>query len=118
LVRNGCVQDVSAPKYFSFNKSILLSLLHSPGTDIMSAIPSSDWSYSTKSGTSMAAAHVSGAAALYLQRNPTMTPQQVRDALVNDAVVGRLLMPFDFFSPNKLLYTGIVGSGNKRRRYR
>jgi subtilisin family serine protease len=105
-------QDVYDRIYFALKKSIRLSPLHSPGTDIMSAIPSNDWSYSTKSGTSMAAAHVSGAAALYLQRNPNMTPQQVRDALVNDAVGGQLLMPFDFFSPNKLLYTGSV---NKRR---
>ena len=36
-------------------------------------------------GTSMATAHVSGAAALYLGQNPTATPSQVRDALLSTA---------------------------------
>jgi subtilisin family serine protease len=35
------------------------------------------------SGTSMATPHVVGAAALYLQGNPSAAPQQVRDALYN-----------------------------------
>ena len=34
------------------------------------------------SGTSMAAAHVSGATALYLGQHPSATPQEVQDALV------------------------------------
>src|SRR5439155_14897230 len=42
--------------------------------------------YYFMSGTSMAAPHVSGAAALLLQRKPSLTPAQVRDALTRTAL--------------------------------
>jgi subtilisin family serine protease len=38
------------------------------------------------SGTSQAAPHIAGAAALLKQRNPSWTPQQIKSALVNSAV--------------------------------
>ncbi len=43
-----------------------------------------DGGYNTISGTSMASPHVAGAAILYLHNNPTATPTEVEQAIVND----------------------------------
>jgi subtilisin family serine protease len=52
-----------------------------PGVGITSAWKSSDTATNTLTGTSMAAPHTTGVAALYLQSNPGATPAQVQDAL-------------------------------------
>lgn len=44
-----------------------------------------EFPYTTKSGTSMSAPHVSGLVALMLEANPDMTPAEVRSALVTTA---------------------------------
>jgi len=43
------------------------------------------WGYYFYQGTSMASPHVAGVAALLLSYDPTLTPQQVRDAMQNTA---------------------------------
>jgi len=54
-----------------------------PGVAINST--SANGGYETKSGTSMAAPFVSGAAALLLQKDPSLTPEQVRAILMHTA---------------------------------
>ncbi len=59
-----------------------------PGAGILSALgdPTTDGTaYQQLSGTSMAAPHASGCAALVLQANPSLTPLQVRAVLQNTA---------------------------------
>ncbi|GAA4457536.1 S8 family serine peptidase [Phytohabitans houttuyneae] len=62
--------------------------LFAPGTDIVSALNTSDTGTRVLTGTSMAAPHVAGVAALYLNRHATASPQQVRDAIVRNATAG------------------------------
>ncbi|HEY1179068.1 MAG TPA: S8 family serine peptidase, partial [Phytomonospora sp.] len=82
--------------------------IFAPGSSITSAWIGSNTATNTISGTSMATPHVVGAASLYLSANPSATPQQVRDALVNNATNGVVTSP-GTGSPNKLLYTGFIG---------
>jgi subtilisin family serine protease len=79
--------------------------LFAPGVSITSDWRTSDSATYTGSGTSFAAPHVAGAAALYLHSHPTATPAAVSTALVNAATSGVVTSP-GTGSPNKLLYTG------------
>ena len=57
--------------------------LGAPGVSIFSCTANSDTSYSFWSGTSMAAPHVSGSAALMLSDDPDLTVNQLKDRLLN-----------------------------------
>ena len=57
--------------------------LAAPGTDIF--LPAPDQKYQMTSGTSFSAAYVSGVAALMLERNPALKPNEVRAILVSTA---------------------------------
>jgi subtilisin family serine protease len=71
--------------------------LAAPGVDVL--VPAPDETYELTTGTSVAAAHVSGVAALLIGRKDTITPDQVRSALTTTA------------SSLKPLRVGDVGAG-------
>jgi hypothetical protein len=54
-----------------------------PGVDILSLAPGE--AYQLSSGTSIAAAHVSGIAAMLLERNPSLRPADIRSTLIATA---------------------------------
>jgi minor extracellular serine protease Vpr len=56
-----------------------------PGTDILSAYPPPGGPYNAISGTSMAAPHVTGAAALLRQRNPALDAFELKSMLITSA---------------------------------
>jgi len=78
--------------------------IFAPGSSITSTWYTSDTATNTISGTSMATPHVAGVAALYLQGNPSASPQTVRDTIVNSATTGVVTNPGSG-SPNRLLYS-------------
>lgn len=87
-----------------------------PGVAVQSSAmsASSNSSYGTSDGTSFAAPHVAGVAALYLQRHPLATPDEVRNTIVANASrnilnVGALAdggIGVAEGSPNRFLYMG------------
>ena len=78
--------------------------IFAPGSSITSAWHTSDTATNTISGTSMASPHVAGAAALFVQQNGSVSPQAVRDGLVNSSTTG-VVTNAGTGSPNRLLYT-------------
>lgn len=79
--------------------------LFAPGSGILSAWYNNTTATNTISGTSMATPHVTGAAALYLQNNPSASPASVSNALTGNATSG-VLTSIGTGSPNLLLFTG------------
>lgn len=76
--------------------------LFAPGVGVTSAWLSGGTN--TIDGTSMASPHVAGAAALYLQGNPSATPATVGSAILSNATASRLSY-LGAGSPNLLVYT-------------
>jgi subtilisin family serine protease len=83
--------------------------IFAPGSSITSAWSTSNTATNTISGTSMAAPHTAGVAALFLAANPSATPAQVRDALVNNASLNKI-SGAGTGSPNRLLFSLFGGA--------
>jgi subtilisin family serine protease len=73
-----------------------------PGLGIRSAHYGDDTSIRSRSGTSMAAPHVTGVAALFLEGRPDASPAGVAEAVRENATQGRLVR-LRADSPNRLL---------------
>jgi hypothetical protein len=77
--------------------------IFAPGVNIVSASHTSDTGNVAMSGTSMAAPHVAGAAALVLAANPALNPQQVAAVLYGNSTLN-LVAGGGANSPNRLLF--------------
>ncbi|MGH9034773.1 MAG: S8 family serine peptidase, partial [Acidimicrobiia bacterium] len=76
-----------------------------PGVEIESAWGEGDDATQTLSGTSMAAPHTAGVAALYLEAEPRVTPRLLRDALF--ALTSRGVVAGARSTNNHLLFTNL-----------
>ncbi|MGW3601700.1 S8 family peptidase [Micromonospora sp. NPDC005161] len=97
----GATQNNDAAASFS-NFGTCVDIL-APGVNITSAWYTGSSATNTISGTSMASPHVAGAAALVLSANPSWSPQQVRDNLVNNSTPN-VVTNVGTGTPNRLLY--------------
>lgn len=84
--------------------------LYAPGENVTSSFIGSDTDSLAMTGTSIAAPHVAGAAALWLSTDRTATPAEVKAQLVASATPD-VLTGLGAGSTNRLLYVAPAGDG-------
>lgn len=86
--------------------------LFAPGVGISAATAADDTATGIFDGTSLAAAHVAGAAALFLELHGDSTTGHVTDALLGNST---LFSPVGLAAntPNRLLYTAFLAAGQQ-----
>jgi subtilase family serine protease len=98
--------DVNDIRAFFSNYGPALDLF-APGVSVTSAWYTADDATAIVSGTSMATPHVTGVVALYLSRQPNLTPTQVHEQIVNASTPNLVISP-GAGSPNRLLYSDLT----------
>ncbi len=102
----GATTNTDARSSFS-NKGSCVNIF-APGSNITSAWHTGNTATNTISGTSMAAPHVAGAAAVYLSSSPAAAPATVFNVILSDAAAGRL-SGIGTGSPNLLMQVNNSG---------
>ncbi|OMH80514.1 Subtilase-type proteinase psp3 [Zancudomyces culisetae] len=82
-------------KYSKFSNMGSCITLSAPGELILRPISSDDVSFIPSSGTSVAAPIVTGLVALYLEKNPTATPAQIKQYLIDTSKAAATSTPKD-----------------------
>jgi aqualysin 1 len=83
--------------------------IHAPGNGIISLSHVDDVSTRMMNGTSMAAPHVAGVAALYLETHRTASASEVRNSIVNSATEGTMVPPPPS-APNLVLHSALTAA--------
>ncbi|MBI3977022.1 MAG: peptidase S8 [Chloroflexi bacterium] len=96
-------EDDNTPSWSNYGTYVDIA---APGVNIWGALPNSR--YEPLSGTSMASPHVAGAAALVLSVRPDLTPDQVEQMLLNNAIDLGLVCRDDRYGAGRLNVHGAV----------
>jgi len=83
--------------------------LYAPGVDVLSTVPGGGYDFF--SGSSMAAAHVSGLAALLLERQPRLTPAELAHRMAASENRAAAAMGGEGAAPGGVVDGGVVDGG-------